>query len=169
MLLIPYDKIELTTDKTPQQIKHILDKTIAASGIKNLRYWNKELIEGKLFEGDTTENWFKIRRLVRYWNVCLPIITGIVSHEEKTNVKIKFRMTVLDEIILLMFFVGLVLSVLSFIFPTPNIEMMVKIEAGIVFALGVGVMFFLYKSEVSKAKTILSELIEKKHPHKENT
>ncbi len=169
MLLIPYDKIEITTEKTPLQIHHVLTNTIACKGLHPLRFWNKKRIHGKLFEGYSSEDHFKLRRIICCWNVCLPIMSGKITPGDKTKVKVKFRLSVRDEIILLSFFIGFVITLATLFVPQFKSEFMFKVKISVIFALGVGVIMFLYKSEVYKTKKILIELIEKFHPHRQNT
>ena len=159
MNLVPYESYYLTTTLPRIEIvKRLMENTAPKSPL--FFDWKKR--SNKLYEGFVTDRSFRITRRIAYRNSFLPIISGkIIAYNSSIRVYIKMRMY-LAVYIFMIFWLGFVATA-----GVAVIKAMIKEQqfhpsifgVGIMFAAGYGLTMWGFKSESSKAKKFLVELL----------
>jgi hypothetical protein len=86
MTLIPYEHFSLSSRKSIKDLVTILSQNVAETALFSV--FRK--VHDKPFEGKFSENGFKLKRVVHYYNSFIPIVKGHFSlSSEGTNVSVQ--------------------------------------------------------------------------------
>jgi hypothetical protein len=86
MTLIPYENFSLSSSKSIKDLVTILSQNVAQT--PSFSVFRK--VHDKPFEGKFSENGFKVKRVVHYYNSFVPIVEGhFIRSSEGTNVTIQ--------------------------------------------------------------------------------
>lgn len=163
MILLPYDKIEIESQKTPEQVMEMIkDKTqvqehLSFTGIRFMQS------ESKTFAGEIKEDSFRISRIIIGRNSFLPVIQGTV---EKATAGAKALITMslskITAVIMAIIFLAALFVAISPLFvdgfSPKNIDQLF-VWLGIILVI-YAFMTVSFRFEAKKAKKILKEMFE---------
>ena len=164
LLLLPFDNFSLFTDLAMPEVQDRLAGIIEPQKSYQFTFTYQE--RDKPYEGELTDTYFEMSRIISYRNSFLPTIQGeITAHPDKTEIRIRMRPNLVVLILMVSVFgpVGLVLlfAVLG------NLQQIFSHGfshgmgiAFFVFAFGYALLTLGYRPEAQGSKAFLKSLLE---------
>ncbi len=113
-MFFPYKKASIITNKSAHEVIGIIRNNTSERVLFSLFRSYKSY-----FEGEVTDNGFKINRVIRYRNSFLPIIIGTLDNTcGKTQINLKMRLHLFVIVFGLIWFSGSLIALIGF---APNI------------------------------------------------
>ncbi len=165
MKFIPYSRYTITTYLTENEVKQRLVGQIRP--LRPGRYARRnEIVIEKPYEGDMTENGFKVIRIANVNSKNPTLITGIIREKSgKTEIKICMRFETFGLVVFSFISVGFVYAsfkILPRIIATHSIEP--RLLLLLLFPFALYLMFvFVFNNECSKSERFFSDLFEDKY------
>lgn len=161
MKFIPFDKYTFESKKEKSELIDILEKKIEPGKFFRTEQFFSD-IELKPYEGKIENNSFRIKRIIKYQNPFLPIITGKFKTQPNGDSKIRVIMRIRYSVLFFVFCWCLapILFFSSFQSTNKNGIYTAILVVAIVFLVANGLVYIGFNKERNKSKQFLKNLLE---------